>query len=71
MKDGHVSDEHLNEIIECGIRVPDHAALNPWRLVIIRGDIRKVLGESVLRLEFLINNKIQKKMKLYVKQTDF
>ena len=57
MKDGHVSDEHLKEIIECGIRVPDHAALNPWRLVIIRGDTRKALGETVLRPEFLINNK--------------
>ena len=56
MKDGHVSDEHLKEIIECGIKVPDHAALNPQRLVIIRGDTRKVLGETVLRPEFLINN---------------
>ena len=60
MKDGHVSDEHLKEIIEYGIRVPDHAALNPWRLVTIRGDARKVLGESVLRPEFLINNKNSK-----------
>ena len=60
MKDGHVSDEHLKEIIECGIRVPDHAALNPWRLVIIRGDARNVLGASVLRPEFLINNKNSK-----------
>ena len=60
MKDGHVSDEQLKEIIECGIRVPDHDALNPWRLVIIRGDARKVLGESVLRPEFLINNKNSK-----------
>ena len=57
MKDGHVSDEHLKEIIECGIRVPDHAALNPWKLVILRGDTRKVLGESVLRPEFINNNK--------------
>ena len=57
MKDGHVSDEHLNEIIECGIRVPDHAALNPWRLIIIRGDTRRVLGESVLGTEFLNINK--------------
>ena len=56
MKDGHVSDEHLKEIIECGIRVPDHAALNPWKLVILRGDTRKVLGESVLRPEFINNN---------------
>ena len=57
MKDGHVSDEHLKEIIECGIRVPDHAALNPWKLLILRGDTRKVLGESVLRPEFVNNNK--------------
>ena len=57
IKDGHVSDEHLKEIIECGIRVPDHAALNPWKLVILRGDTRKVLGESVLRPEFVNNNK--------------
>ena len=57
MKDGHVSDEHLKEIIECGIRVPDHAALNPWKLVILRGDTRKVLGESFLRPEFVNNNK--------------
>ena len=57
MKEGHVSDEHLNEIIECGIRVPDHAALNPWRLIIIRGDTRRVLGKSVLVPEFLKDNK--------------
>ena len=57
MKDGHVSDEHLNEIIECGIRVPDHAALNPWKLIIIRGDTRRVLGKSVLVPEFLKDNK--------------
>ena len=49
MKDEHVSDEHLKEIIECGIGVPDHAALNPWKLVILKADTRKVLGESVLR----------------------
>ncbi len=46
MKDGHVSDEHPKEIIECRIRVPDNVALKPWRLVIIRGDTRKVLGET-------------------------
>ena len=70
MKDGHVSDEHLKEIIECEIWVPDHDALNPWKLVILRVDKRKVLGESVLRPEF-INNNNSKEDEFYVKQIDF
>ena len=28
----------LNQIIQAGIRVPDHGALNPWKLVIIQGE---------------------------------
>ena len=36
--------------------MPDHDALNPWKLVILRVDKRKVLGESVLRPEFINNN---------------
>ena len=71
MKDGHVSDEHLQEIIECGIRVQDHAALNPWRLVIIGVMPEKYLVSLFKDQSFLLIIKTQKKMKLYVKQTDF
>ena len=52
-----IPDEDLDKILAAGIRVPDHAALNPWRLIIIRGDTRRVLGESVLGPEFLNINK--------------
>ena len=48
----------------------DHDALNPWKLVILRVDKRKVLGESVLRPEF-INNNNSKEDEFYVKQIDF
>ena len=71
MKNGHVSDEHLKEIIECGIRMQDHTALNPWRLVIIRGDTKKVLSETVLRPEFLINNINLKEDELIRETNDF
>ena len=29
MKDQNFNDEDLNTILNCGIRVPDHGALNP------------------------------------------
>ena len=56
MFDGMVTEDHLTEIINCGIRVPDHAALNPWKIVIIKGEKRKELGINVLEPEFKKNN---------------
>ena len=40
MTDQNFNDEDLNTILNCGIRVPDHGALNPWKLVVIRGRAR-------------------------------
>jgi len=39
------SDDELRQIIEAGMRVPDHGRLTPWRFVIIRGAARERLGE--------------------------
>ena len=33
-----IKESDLNQIIQAGIRVPDHGALNPWKLVVIQGD---------------------------------
>ena len=33
-----IPDHHINEILEAGIRVPDHGALNPWKIKVIIGD---------------------------------
>ncbi len=43
----------LQEILECGIRVPDHGILSPWRVKIIQGEARANLGENILVPEFL------------------
>ena len=56
MLDGDICDDHLKTIIDCGIRVPDHAALNPWKLVVIKGKARKRLGESILVNEYIKDN---------------
>ena len=39
------SDEQLHEIVKAGLTAPDHAALTPWRFIIIRGEARVRLGE--------------------------
>lgn len=44
----------LNELLSCAITAPDHAAMHPWRFIVIRGDARARLGEifaDVLRSE--------------------
>ncbi len=43
----------LQEIINCGIRVPDHGILAPWRIKIIQGEARRYLGENILVPEFI------------------
>ena len=42
----------LDLIIDCGLRVPDHAVLAPWRLVVIIPDWAPHLGKTILAPEF-------------------
>ena len=42
----------LLSILECGVRVPDHGMLSPWRIIVITGKQRNELGKSCLRKEF-------------------
>jgi len=42
----------LENILAAGIRVPDHGALNPWRLVVIQGNKLKEIDEKVILSEF-------------------
>ena len=42
------SDADLNDIIACGLRVPDHSNVQPWKIVIIQGDARKQFDEQVI-----------------------
>ena len=53
---GHLKESDLNDILACGIRVPDHGALNPWSLTVIKDNARSRIGKEVLVPEFILNN---------------
>ena len=56
MARGNVKKDHLRQILSAGIRVPDHGALKPWRLVVITGAKRKQIDEEVICPEFMRAN---------------
>ena len=56
MARGNVNKDHLRQILSVGIRVPDHGALKPWRLVVITGAKRKQIDEEVIGPEFMRAN---------------
>lgn len=43
-------EETLREIIEIGLRVPDHGRLEPWRISVMRGDVRITAGKAIAAL---------------------
>lgn len=38
------SDDELRQIIEAGLRVPDHGKIGPWRIQIVKKEAQKTLG---------------------------
>ena len=56
MTAGHVSLDDLNEILDCGLRVPDHGALNPWKLNVIQGDAKKRIGAQIFAKQYKLLN---------------
>ena len=53
---GHIKESDLNDILACGIRVPDHGALNPWNLTVIKDNARSRIGKEILATEYVLNN---------------
>ena len=51
-----VYEDDLDDILSCGIRVPDHGALNPWELIVINGNAKLRLGNDILAKEYHLNN---------------
>ena len=56
MISGHINENDLNDILACGIRVPDHGALNPWSLTVIKDKARYRIGKEILAPEYILNN---------------
>ena len=51
-----VNEDDLDDILSCGVRVPDHGALNPWELIVIEGDAKLRIGNDILAKEYHLNN---------------
>ena len=56
MISGQINESDLNDILACGIRVPDHGALNPWSLTVIKDKARYRIGKEILAPEYILNN---------------
>ena len=56
MSSKNIPDEDLNKILAAGIRVPDHGALNPWKINVIKGDKLKLIDEDIILTEFKREN---------------
>ena len=51
-----VNEDDLDDILSCGVRVPDHGALNPWELIVIKGEAKLRIGNDILADEYQLNN---------------
>lgn len=38
--------EELETILKCAIRVPDHAKLTPWRIIVLQGEAQHRVGQA-------------------------
>jgi nitroreductase len=44
-------DATLRELLEASLRAPDHGALRPWRVLVVRGEGRDRLGALMAEIE--------------------
>ena len=60
---------NIKENLEAGIRVPDHGALNPWKIKVIIGDKLKQLDEQVILDEYKRLNPLAGEESLNIEST--
>ena len=51
-----INDNDLKTIVSAGIRVPDHGALNPWKIIVIKGEKLKQVDNEIILSEFKKEN---------------
>ncbi len=56
MSNKEIQKDDLNKILAAGIRVPDHGALNPWKIKVIVGEKLKLVDNEIILSEFKKNN---------------
>jgi len=52
MKNDPLPASDIDTILSCGVRVPDHGVLGPWKIITIKDEARSYLGKQILRPEF-------------------
>ena len=52
MSNKEIPKDDLNKILAAGIRVPDHGALNPWKIKVIVGEKLKLVDNEIILSEF-------------------
>tara|TARA_Y100001970_G_C13963424_1_gene714357 strand:- start:108 stop:671 length:564 start_codon:yes stop_codon:yes gene_type:complete len=56
MSNKQIPINDLKKILSAGIRVPDHGALNPWKIKVITGKKLKFVDEEIILKEFKNQN---------------
>ena len=51
-----IPEEDLKKILAAGIRVPDHGALNPWKIKVIQGKKLEQIDKEIILNEFKKEN---------------
>ena len=51
-----IKDADLKTILDAGIRVPDHGALNPWKVIVINKEKQKIIDEQIILSEYKKEN---------------
>ena len=51
-----INDADLKTILDAGIRVPDHGALNPWKVIVINKKKQKIIDEQIILSEYKKEN---------------
>ena len=56
MSNKEIPENDLKTILAAGMRVPDHGALNPWKIKVITGKKLKLIDEEIILKEFKKQN---------------
>ena len=56
MMPNEIIQSDIDKILAAGIRVPDHGALNPWKIKVIIGEKLKKIDEDIILSEFKKQN---------------
>ena len=51
-----INENDLNSIVKAGLRVPDHGALSPWKIIVLQGESLKKVDNEIILPEFIRAN---------------